>query len=449
MQFTPWTLFLDVGIMSILILLGVFIRAKVKPIQELFLPAGLIAGFLGLAFGPNGLDYIPFSGSIGTYAGILIALVFGALPLTSPPVKFKEVFNRVGEMWSYSQMAMILQWGLGSLFGIWVLCTIWPDLNSAFGLMLASGFSGGHGTAAAIGSAFEGLGWEDARSLAMTSATVGILSAVIGGVLLIKLGTLRGHTNYLSDFKQLPQSLRTGILPEEQQESLGKETTSAISVDPLCFQLGLILVIAIGGYWISKGVGAVFPKLSLPVFSCAFIVGLIVKHIVLSCDAHHLVEPKVIGRLNGTFTDFLVAFGVASIKLPVVMKYATPLVLLFAFGILYCLFFFYYIGPRMLHTNWYEKSVFTWGWLTGTMAMGIALLRIADPKQESGSLDDFAFAYMPMAPVEIVVVSVSPLLFANGQGMYFIAACVGGGLAVWVVALMKGWFTFSINRQKN
>ena len=66
MTFTPWTVFIDVGIMSILILLGVLIRAKVKFVQELFLPAGLIAGFLGLAFGPNGLEYIPLSANIGT-----------------------------------------------------------------------------------------------------------------------------------------------------------------------------------------------------------------------------------------------------------------------------------------------------------------------------------------------------------------------------------------------
>ena len=52
-QFTPWTLFTDLGFISILLLVGKFIRVKVKLIQQLFIPPSLIAGLLGLAFGPS------------------------------------------------------------------------------------------------------------------------------------------------------------------------------------------------------------------------------------------------------------------------------------------------------------------------------------------------------------------------------------------------------------
>ena len=143
MQFTPWTIFIDLGLISILIFIGSVLRAKIKLVQKLFLPSALIAGFLALAFGPNGMGYIPFSNQIGTYSGILIALVFAALPLSTPSIPFRDVFDRVGSMWAYSQIVMILQWGLGALFGMWVLGNIWQDLNPAFGLMLASGFAGG------------------------------------------------------------------------------------------------------------------------------------------------------------------------------------------------------------------------------------------------------------------------------------------------------------------
>ena len=72
-QFTPWTLFTDLGFISILLLVGKFIRVKVKLIQQLFIPPSLIAGLLGLVFGPNGLGWIPLSNDLGTYAAILIA----------------------------------------------------------------------------------------------------------------------------------------------------------------------------------------------------------------------------------------------------------------------------------------------------------------------------------------------------------------------------------------
>ena len=67
----------------------------------------------------------------------------------------KEVAKRVGPMWAYAQVGMLLQWALVGLFGLYVIKLIWPDLNDAFGIMLPTGFYGGHGTAAAIGSAFE------------------------------------------------------------------------------------------------------------------------------------------------------------------------------------------------------------------------------------------------------------------------------------------------------
>ena len=89
--FTPWVLLSDLGIISALLLVGKFIRVKVKLIQKLFIPPSLLAGVLGLALGPNGLGWLPLSGSMGTYAAVLIALVFGALPLSSPKFTVKEV----------------------------------------------------------------------------------------------------------------------------------------------------------------------------------------------------------------------------------------------------------------------------------------------------------------------------------------------------------------------
>ena len=82
-DFTPWTLFVDTGIISVLLLLGKLMRVKIRFIQRLFIPPSLLAGFIGLSLGPHGFGIIPLSTQTGTYAGILIAFIFGALPLTS------------------------------------------------------------------------------------------------------------------------------------------------------------------------------------------------------------------------------------------------------------------------------------------------------------------------------------------------------------------------------
>ena len=52
-------------------------------VQKLFLPANVLAGAAGLLLGPNGFAVLPLSSAIGTYPGILIALIFASLPFAS------------------------------------------------------------------------------------------------------------------------------------------------------------------------------------------------------------------------------------------------------------------------------------------------------------------------------------------------------------------------------
>lgn len=439
-HFTPWTLFTDIGFISILLLIGKVIRVYVKQVQKLFIPPSLLAGLLGLTFGPNGLGWIPFSDNIGTYAAVLIALVFGSLPLSSPKMSMRLISGRVGPMWAYAQVGMLMQWGLAGLFGLFVIKQIWPDLNDAFGIMLSTGFYGGHGTAAAIGAAFDGLGWEDAFSLAMTTATVGIICAIIGGLIMIKWAARHKQTSFISDFDDLPDELRSGLLPESKRESIGTATTSSISIDSLTFHSALVFVIALLGYAASQWVKIHYPMLELPVFSCAFVIGLLLKQVFDLTRVSTYICPITTQRLSSSFTDLLVAFGVASIKLGIVVKYAVPLIVLIVGGVIIVWSITFYLGRRLAKTYWFERTIFAWGWWTGTMAMGIALLRIVDPKLASKAMDDYALAYLPIAPVEILLITFVPILFVNGFGVWLSLACVGVSLLILLFARKMDWW---------
>ncbi len=438
--FTPWSFFVDMGLISVLILIGKIIRVKVKLIQKLFIPPSLIAGALGLAFGPNGLGWLPFSNNMGTYAAVLIALVFGALPLSSPKVSMKEVSQRVGPMWVFAQLGMLLQWAVAGLFGLFVLKLIWPDLNDSFGVMLSTGFYGGHGTAAAIGSAYEGLGWDEARSLGMTTATVGVICAIIGGLMFIKRAARMKQTAFIADFNDLPNELRSGLLPCDKRDSLGTATTSSISIESITLHIAFIFVVALGGYLISQGVKFYYPKLELPVFSCAFVVGLVCKKIFDRTGVSDYICTDTTSRFSSFFTDLLVAFGVASIKLGVVVKYALPLIVLIVFGVLIVYGITFYFGKRLAKTYWFERSIFAWGWWTGTMAMGIALIRIVDPKQLSKAMDDYALAYLPIAPIEILLITFVPILFVNGYGVWLMLGCLVLSLLLILLAKKMNWW---------
>ncbi len=436
MAFTPWTLVVDAGIVSGLLLLGKLARAKLPFLQRLFIPPSLLAGFAGLLFGPGLLGWLPLSDQMGSYAGILIALVFSCLPLTSS--RRQAGGGKVGRMWAYSQAGMLLQWGLGGLLGCFVLARIWP-VDGAIGLSMPAGFCGGHGTAAALGDAFGKYGLEDIRTLAMTAATVGIIASVVIGMALIRRGAEKGQTAYLGRFEDLPPELRSGVLPKERRFSMGVATFSAISLDSMTFNFGMIALITLLGYGLSKGIEALWPALMLPVFSCAFLAGIAVRAVLRKTRTDDYLSKPIIGHLSGAFTDYLVAFGVASIKLEIVVQYIVPLTLLLAVGLVATLLYVFLLGRRFHRTAWFEKSIFTWGWFTGTMAMGIALLRITDPESRSGCLDDYAYAYLYIAPVEIALVTFAPVLFVQGFGGWFSVVCAAAGAAILVLSRRKRW----------
>ena len=74
-------------------------------------------------------------------------------------------------------------------------------------------------------------------------------------------------------------------------------------------------------------------------------------------------------------TDILVAFGIGSISISVVLDYAVPLTLLSYLDLVYADVFFAILSKKFFAEYWFKIGIFTWGWTTGTVAMGMALLR--------------------------------------------------------------------------
>lgn len=435
-EYTPWTLFVDVGLISALLLVGKLMRVKLKFMQKLFIPPCIAAGLLALLLGGNGLGWLPISNQTGTYAGILIAFIFACLPFASGKEKGKG--RSIGVMWAYSQAGMLFQWALGGFLGLLVLDRIW-NLSYGFGITMPAGFCGGHGSAAALGQAFSQYGYEDIMTLAMTAATVGIVAAVVLGLIIVKWGTRKGHTAFLSSYADLPDELRTGLLPSDKRVSMGNSSCSSISIDSLTFNLTIISLIAVGGYGVSRGVAFFLPGFELPVFSCAFVVGIIAKQLFDKTKVTDYVCGNTVGHLSGTFTDYLVAFGIASIKLSIVVEYWLPLCILLGVGLMATLLYVIMMSKALMRDCWFEKAIFTWGWYTGTMAMGIALLRVVDPEMRSRCLDSYALAYLFIAPVEIALITFAPMAFVNGYGLLFSAICAAGGFIALGICHAKKW----------
>ena len=115
-MWAPFDVLMDIGWISLLLIIGNLMRRFLPQFQKLLIPAPTTAGLLGLRLGPNALGIIQFSEYFGDYTTILIAAFFGALPFT---MDFDaKVRQRARTMWSYSVDMYLTQWGFFALLGV-------------------------------------------------------------------------------------------------------------------------------------------------------------------------------------------------------------------------------------------------------------------------------------------------------------------------------------------
>lgn len=410
----------DFCFMAVLLLIAKIIRAKVTFVQKLYIPSALIAGFLGLILGSQFLNLIPFSLEISSYAGILISVLFGSMFLGNKnKATFKEMLNSVGDTFLVNGASEITQFGFFIFLGIVILPIIFNNINPAFGLMLPAGFVGGHGTAAAIGGVLAEAGWQDATSIGQTFATIGLLGGILIGVLLINIGARRGYTSIIKSVQNLPEDMMTGLIPVNKRSSFGDNTVNSMSVDTLSWHISLVLIAVGGAYGVNNILKLVLPQVSFPVYGLALLCSIVVQVFLRMLKMDDYIDKRIITHIGSSATDFLVAFGVASINVSIVLKYAFPIVLLVILGFSLIIFWFAYISPRFFRTYWFERGIYIFGMSTGVLATGVILLRITDPKFESGVLEDFGFAWIFLSIIDMLLVSFSPVAILYGGGLLY------------------------------
>lgn len=420
MTFSLTSLVYDICIMSALMLMSKVLRTKIKIFQKLYIPTALIAGFLGLFLGKQFMNILPFSGEISSYPGVLIALLFGSMFLGNKEKKsFKKMISNVGDTFFVNAASEISQFGVFLIVGALLLPAVFSELDDMFALMLPSGFVGGHGTAAAIGAVFAENGWADATSIGQTFATIGLLSGIILGVVLINVAACRGWTNQIKNTREMPEEMMTGLIPEDKRLAFGDNTINAVSLDSLSWHLMLVLVAVGGAYLVNSWQKLFFPQISIPLYGLALLCSIAVQWLLRIFHMDTYVDKRIITHIGSTSTDFLVAFGVASINVSVVLEYAFPIVLLAVLGLLFVLLWFLVVSPKFFHNYWFERGIYIFGMSTGVLATGVILLRITDPEFKTGVLEDFGFAWIFLSIVDMLLVTFSPLLVLSGYGLEF------------------------------
>lgn len=433
MEFTPYTLLTDVGWISVLLIVGNILRNRLKLLQALLLPAPITAGLLGLLLGDEVLGVIHWSDQVGTYTTLLIAVVFASMAYSMD--LGGSVASGARNMWGYSTAMFMGQWGLFVLLGLYFFAPLFGT-EIWFGMMLPVGFVGGFGTAAAVGSALEEIGVEGASSLGFTSATVGTLVAIVGGVIMANWGIRKGKASQLAG--TLPDDLRTGYIRNEaERPSIGKATTNPSSIEPLALHAGFIVFTVLIAYMLNSVIKDQWSNVSIPLFAMAFVVGLVGRLVLKLTGRQNYLDSSTINSVSGAATDYMIAFGIASIVPAALAGYWQALVVLFVLGTVFCVVWMLWAGPRFFGEKWLERGLFGWGWATAAVATGIALLKMVDPKLKSGTLNEYGVAYVGFAPFEIGMTILAPIAVIAGfvTGFAWVSFAVAVGVVVMAYVL--------------
>ncbi len=414
-QFNASAMFIDFFWASLLLFGGQLIRTKVKLFQNYFIPASVIAGFLGMFLGNQFANVIGFSAQAGSYSSVLIILLFSGLLLghTQKKENVGQKIWQVRETLFNSLAWAFLQISLAILLGFLLAKTIIPSISEKMGILLPAGFYGGYGYAGAIGGTLEKYGIESASGIGATFATVGMIVGIVFGMLNINIANRKHCLNFTKTISDIPEAERSGFLSEDKKISIGNATVNPNSIDPLGWHVALTFMLGGVGwlleYYIKKATGFDIPALCLAVI-CGFLFQCFMEKVGLG----KTVDKQVTTRICSTYTDYLVFFGISTIKKSVIATYWIPIILLSILGIVVNMFYLWFICPRMFHNNWFERGIALFGEFSGVMATGITLLRVVDSDNKSGSLEDLGVATIFVCAWDLFQVGMYPVFIGMG-----------------------------------
>lgn len=420
MMYDAYSFVMDFSFMSLLLFVAQLLRTKLHFLQYFYIPSSVTAGILGLLFGPQLLKFIPWSSEIGSYSYLLICVVFAGLYIgKKEKVGLRHIFKRVGDTFCMNMATEFICFGSALVLGGGIIKLFFPNVFTEFALLLPSGFCGGHGYAATIGTALNSLlGRDDCVQIGQTFATLGLLTGLIGGIVLINYSVRKGYTSEITLVEKLPAEYRTGIVPSENQKSIGKETINSMAMDPLAWHFSLILIATLAGYCFYNWYKKYLPNIEIPVMCLTMISGVLLQKFIDHSPMKESIDKHIIDRIGSLVTDYLVAFGIASISITVVRTYILPILVLCVLGTVWPMIMVFFCGRKLFKDFWFERSIFIFGWCTGVVAIGVTLLRIVDPKMKTGTLDDYGTAYTLISVIEVFIVALTPQLTVSlGWGL--------------------------------
>lgn len=456
-------------VLAILLLGGLLLAAKLiwtrwKLARRLFLPSSIIGGCIALLLGPEVLGRIavPLGADVladGLFGAdvvavwralpeLLITVVFAGLFLGRRLPRLSDAARIAGPQITYGFMQCAGQYVVGLLLALLVLGPVFglPPLS---GLLIEITFEGGHGTVAGLDDTFRQAGFAEGRDLAVGMATFGLVSSIVVGIALINWGVRKGETAelYVGGKRHVGQQMDR--VEGERRTPAAMLRIPASSLAPLGLHIVLIGVAIAIGQAMLWGLQAIERALwadrlelfgYLPLFPLAMIGGLLLQFAIDKATTRKVVDQEVTGRIQAFALEVTVITALGSISLAVIATNIGPFLILSIAGLVWCVGSFLLLAPRMLPSYWFERGIGNLGQTLGNSAIGLVLMRIADPGLKTPAYEAFGYKQLAVQPFfggGLVTVIQIPLIMQFGPTPLLI-----GATALLVLCLALGLLVF-------
>ncbi|WP_026117761.1 sodium/glutamate symporter [Nocardiopsis alkaliphila] len=478
---SPDTIGLALLLLGALLLVSKLVRVKWRLTQKLYLPGSIIGGGIALLLGPDvlgrlmglladrgiavefaertaegGLFGVDVMSVWSALPGLLISVVFAGLFLGKRLPRMREAVDLAGPNLAFGVTVASGQYVIGTLLALLVLVPFF-NVPVISGALIEIGFLGGHGTAAGLGTTFEQVGWGEGQDLALGMATVGLLCGVILGIVLINWGVRRGKTVAISAQNKGSDREQAGLIERENRVPGAMMTVHPSSMDPLTLHFGLVgLAIIIGQalLWALQGLEhllwaeAIEIMAYVPLFPLAMIGGIIVQMFIDRFDRNGIVDGQTVERIQGLSLDVLIVAAMATLSVRAIADNFATFAILALSGILWCLFAFLFLAPRIMPDFWFERGIGEFGQSMGVTATGMVLMRVVDPQVRTPAYPAFGYKQLVFEPFfggGLVTAAAIPLMMSPLVGPWGFLAIMA---VTMTMALLLGLVVLRGRRRK-
>ena len=414
--------------LSVLLMVAIIIKSRVKFFQKYLIPTAIIGGFIGLILGPEVLKVFNFSSkSMGVLIYHLMAIGFVALALKDRQKQPDDEKSSIFKTGLGIISAYLMQGILGFAISLALVYTIFPDLFAPFGLLLPLGFGQGAGEAYSIGYSWEALGFTNGGNIGLSIAMIGLVWSIIPGIPFLNYLVRRKEKLGLAGVKR-PE----GLVTDKGNETVAasSETTAKsglakeIVIDRFTVQIALIGTIYLATFYLLKGFSALLAPLgnygqtvSQLLWGFHFVIAtmlaILVKSILNLFKKKNwlrvtFTDNYLLQRVADTTFDYMIVASITAISIVILKENWIPILILTTIGGIVTMFYTVFICKRIYKNNILEHIAVLYGTWTGTISTGVALLREIDPEAKSNAAEDLVLGSGVALPLGV------PLMFVLG-----------------------------------